>query len=57
MYYSYSNWLKERYGEKVYKLPVNLPGILPEIDVAVRKAAVFALIRGPGLKPDGSLNR
>lgn len=29
MYYSYSRWLKERYGEKVYKLPVNLPVSCP----------------------------
>lgn len=29
MYYSYSSWLKERYGEKVYKLPVNLPVSCP----------------------------
>ena len=24
-YYPYSEYLKEKYGEKVYKLPVNLP--------------------------------
>jgi len=24
-YYPYSKYLKKRYGEKVYKLPVNLP--------------------------------
>ena len=28
-YYPYSNYLKRRYGEKVYKLPVNLPVTCP----------------------------
>lgn len=28
-YYPYSNYLKKRYGEKVYKLPVNLPVTCP----------------------------
>ena len=29
-YYPYSQYLKERYGEKVYKLPVNLPVSCPD---------------------------
>ena len=29
LYYAYSDHLKERYGEKVYKLPVNLPVSCP----------------------------
>lgn len=29
MYYSYSEFLKNKYGEKVYKLPVNLPVTCP----------------------------
>lgn len=29
MYYKYSDFLKERYGEKVYKLPINLPITCP----------------------------
>lgn len=29
MYYSYSEYLKEKYGQKVYKLPVNLPVSCP----------------------------
>lgn len=38
LYYKYSDYLKNKYGEKVYKLPVNLPGhmskpILTEMDV------------------------
>ena len=30
LYYRYSEYLKKAYGEKVYKLPVNLPGFLPK---------------------------
>lgn len=29
LYYTYSDYLKEKYGEKVYKLPVNLPVSCP----------------------------
>lgn len=29
LYYSYSSFLKKKYGEKVYKLPVNLPVTCP----------------------------
>lgn len=29
LYLAYSTWLKEKYGEKVYKLPVNLPVTCP----------------------------
>lgn len=29
LYYAYSDYLKEKYGEKVYKLPVNLPVSCP----------------------------
>lgn len=32
LYYSYSDYLKQRYGEKVYKLPVNLPVSCPNRD-------------------------
>lgn len=31
-YYAYSKYLKTIYGEKVYKLPVNLPGTCPNRD-------------------------
>lgn len=31
-YYAYSQYLKEIYGEKVYKLPVNIPGTCPNRD-------------------------
>ena len=29
LYYPYSEYLKKKYGEKVYKLPVNLPVSCP----------------------------
>ena len=29
LYYKYSDYLKNKYGEKVYKLPVNLPVTCP----------------------------
>ena len=32
LYRAYSEYLKERYGEKVYKLPVNLPVTCPNRD-------------------------
>ncbi|OPL09044.1 MAG: radical SAM protein [delta proteobacterium ML8_F1] len=31
-YYEYSQYLKDRYGEKVYKLPVNMPTTCPNRD-------------------------
>lgn len=34
-YRQYSEYLKEKYGEKVYKLPVNLPGTCPNRDGTV----------------------
>ena len=32
LYYPYSKYLKNKYGEKVYKLPINLPGTCPNRD-------------------------
>lgn len=32
VYYKYSGYLKEKYGEKVYKIPVNLPTTCPNRD-------------------------
>ena len=32
MYYKYSDYLKEKYDEKVYKIPVNLPVSCPNRD-------------------------
>ncbi|MBE7030827.1 MAG: TIGR01212 family radical SAM protein [Ruminococcaceae bacterium] len=34
-YNTYANYLKEKYGERVYKLPVNLPGTCPNRDGCV----------------------
>lgn len=31
-YFTYSDYLKDKYGERVYKLPVNLPGTCPNRD-------------------------
>lgn len=31
-YFAYSDYLKNKYGERVYKLPVNLPGTCPNRD-------------------------
>lgn len=31
-YFAYSDYLKDKYGERVYKLPVNLPGTCPNRD-------------------------
>ena len=32
LYYPYSTYLKDKYGEKVYKLPLNIPGTCPNRD-------------------------
>jgi len=32
LFYPYSEYLKNKYGEKVYKLPINLPGTCPNRD-------------------------
>ncbi len=32
VYNEYSKYLKEKYGEKIYKLPINLPGTCPNRD-------------------------
>ena len=52
VFYPYSSWLKQRYGEKVYKLPVNLPVSCPN-----RCDGHFVLKREPGLNLSGSLHR
>lgn len=49
MYYSYSNWLKERYGEKVYKLPVNLPVSCPN-RCSGQKGCSFCSDQGTGFE-------
>lgn len=37
VYYTYSEYLKERFGEKVYKLPINLPLTCPNRDGTLRE--------------------
>lgn len=32
IYYAFSDYLKQRYGEKVYKLPIGLPLTCPNRD-------------------------
>lgn len=49
MYYSYSKWLKERYGEKVYKLPVNLPVSCPN-RCGGQKGCSFCSEQGTGFE-------
>lgn len=49
LYYSYSEYLKEKYGEKVYKLPVNLPLTCPN-RLAGRKGCSFCAECGTGFE-------
>lgn len=49
MYYSYSSWLKERYGEKVYKLPVNLSVSCPNRQ-GNQKGCSFCSAQGTGFE-------
>ena len=35
LYYKYSTYLKEKYGQKTYKLPVNLPLTCPNRDGSI----------------------
>lgn len=47
-YYKYSDYLKEKYGEKVYKLPINLPITCPNrIDGA---GCIFCAEQGTGFE-------
>lgn len=48
-YRSYSNHLKEKFGHKVYKLPVNLPGTCPNRDGTTGKGGcIFCDEEGSG---------
>ena len=49
MYYAYSSWLKQRYGEKVYKLPVNLPVSCPN-RCNGQKGCTFCSEKGTGFE-------
>ena len=47
-YYAYSQYLKDKYGEKVYKLPVNLP--VPAQIKKMERAVFSARKQGQDLK-------
>lgn len=50
-YNEYSAYLKKRYGEKVYKLPVNLPGTCPNRDGTIAKGGcIFCDEEGAGFE-------
>ncbi len=46
-YYAYSEYLKDKYGEKVYKLPVNLPVSCP--NRLTGRGCAFCSEKGYGL--------
>jgi len=48
LYYSYSSYLKEKYGQKVYKLPVNLPVSCPNRTDG--KGCTFCAAEGTGFE-------
>ncbi|MDF2524398.1 MAG: family radical protein [Clostridiales bacterium] len=51
LYYKFSEFLKSKYGEKVYKLPVNLPVTCPNRDGRVsRKGCIFCGEEGAGFE-------
>ena len=49
VFYPYSTWLKQRYGEKVYKLPVNLPVSCPNRRDG-QKGCTFCSEKGTGFE-------
>ncbi|MGL4546514.1 TIGR01212 family radical SAM protein [Eubacterium aggregans] len=51
LYQVYSQWLKEHYGEKVYKLPVNIPLTCPNRDDTVGQGGcIYCGAKGGGLE-------
>jgi radical SAM superfamily enzyme len=51
LYYKFSDYLKEKYGEKVYKLPVNLPVSCPNRDGRLsRNGCIFCGEEGAGFE-------
>lgn len=42
-YRNYSDYLKERYGEKVYKIPVSLPVTCPNRDGCLSSGGLYFL--------------
>lgn len=55
LYRSYSQYLKDKYHAKVYKLPVNLPGTCPNREGAAAARSVRK--KAPGLRPWKGLYR
>ena len=49
LYYSYSDYLNNKYGEKVYKLPVNLPVTCPN-RIGGRRGCDFCAEQGTGFE-------
>ncbi len=51
LYYRFSDYLRERYGQKVYKLPVNLPVSCPNRDGKLsEKGCIFCGEEGAGFE-------
>lgn len=51
LYYKFSEYLKSKYGEKVYKLPVNLPVTCPNRDGLISsKGCIFCGEEGAGFE-------
>lgn len=51
LYYRYSDYLKHKYGEKVYKLPVNLPITCPNRDGTIgHDGCYFCSAKGTGFE-------
>ena len=49
LYRVYSQWLRERYGSKVYKLPVNVPVSCPNRDgTAGKGGCIYCGAKGGG---------
>ena len=49
IYYAFSDYLKQRYGEKVYKLPIGLPLTCPNRDGRISYGAA-GWRRAPGMR-------
>lgn len=51
LYYKFSDYLKDRYGQKVYKLPINLPVTCPNRDGTLsRSGCIFCGEEGAGFE-------
>ena len=50
VYFRYSDYLKQKYGEKVYKLPINLPVTCPNRDEKGRGGCIYCGDMGAGFE-------